>query len=65
MVHPYSKANTATAQKISRFILSDRSGFFLIDNLSTAVHIFPMSFLFYFQTSKVKKYGIIKIIVHI
>ena len=40
VVHPYSSMNTATAWKESRFILSNRSDFHIIDILSIAVHVF-------------------------
>ena len=39
VVQPYSITDTATAWKI--FFLSGRSDFYIIDNLSIAVHDFP------------------------
>ena len=40
MVHPYGSIDTTAAWKKSRFILSDRSDFHIIDSLSMAVHAF-------------------------
>ena len=40
MVLPYSSTDIATAWKKSRFILSERSDFYMIDNLSITVHAF-------------------------
>ena len=37
-VHPYSSNDTDTASKKSHFILSERSDFLMVDNLSKAVH---------------------------
>ena len=42
VVQPFSSADTATAWKNSHFILSEGSDFDIIDNLSIAVHAFPM-----------------------
>ena len=42
IVQPYSSTNIATAGKKSHFILSERSGFCMINNLSKAVHVLPM-----------------------
>ena len=40
VVHQFSSMNPATTSKKSRFILSDRSDFHMIDNLSLAVYAF-------------------------
>ena len=40
VVHLYSSIDTVTAWKKSRFILSDRSDFHIIDNLSITVYAF-------------------------
>ena len=40
VVHPYNSMDTSTAWMRSHFILSDRSDFDMIDNLSIAVHAF-------------------------
>ena len=45
MVHPFSSIDTAAAGKKSRFILSDRSDFHLIDSLSVAVDAFARRIL--------------------
>ena len=45
LVHPYSSIDTATAWKKSYFILSGRSDFHMIDNLSIIVHTFSMCIL--------------------
>ena len=45
VVHPYSSADTATAWNNSRFILSSRSNFHTITNLSIVVNVFPMRML--------------------
>ena len=42
---PYNSIDMATARKNSHFILSERQGFFMFDNLLIAVHAFPMSIL--------------------
>ena len=39
-MHPYSSIDTTTAWKKLRFILSGRSDFHMIDNLSIAVRAF-------------------------
>ena len=39
-MHPYSRIDTTVTWKKLRFILSDRSDFRMIDNLSIAVHVF-------------------------
>ena len=39
-MHPYSSMDTATALKISHFILSNRSDLHTIDNLSVAFPAF-------------------------
>ena len=44
MVHPNNSTNTATAWKKSRFTLSERLDFYVID-LSIAVYAFPMCML--------------------
>ena len=45
VVHPYSSMDTATTWKKSRFILSMRSDFHMIDNLSIAVLTFARCML--------------------
>ena len=40
MVHPYNRIDTNTDWKKVRFILSDRSDFHMINNLSIVVHAF-------------------------
>ena len=40
VVHPYGRIDTVTALKKLRFILSDKSYFYMINNLSIAVHAF-------------------------
>ena len=42
MVQPYNSTDTATVWKSSRFILSERLDFPVIDNLPIAVHEFPI-----------------------
>ena len=39
-MHPYSVPDTATAWEKSRFIYSERSDFYMIDNQATAFIIF-------------------------
>ena len=45
VVHPYSRIDTPAALKKLRFILSDRSDFHMINNLSIAVHTFARHIL--------------------
>ena len=45
VLHPYSSTDTATAYKKSCFILSERSSFHMINNLSVAIHAFAMCML--------------------
>ena len=45
VVHPCSSTDTATALKKSHFILLEKSGFYIINNLSIAVHIYPVNML--------------------
>ena len=45
VVYPYSSIDTVTAWKESHFILSDRSDFYMIDNLFIAVHTFTRCML--------------------
>ena len=45
VVHPYGSIDTATAWKKSCLILSERSDFYMIDNLSIALHTLPMRML--------------------
>ena len=42
---PYHSTDTARTQKNFRFILSDKSNFHKVDNLSVAVHTLPMCIL--------------------
>ena len=42
MVQLYGSSDTATAWKISRFILLKRSVFHMVDNLSIVVHALPL-----------------------
>ena len=44
-VRPYSSIDIATASKDSRFILSQRSDFYMVNNLSMAVYDLPMCML--------------------
>ena len=41
----YNSTDTATAWKNSRFILSEKSDFHIVDNLSIAIHCLPMCML--------------------
>ena len=43
VVHPYSSMDTATGEKKSRLILSERPGLHMIDNLSGAFYAFTFS----------------------
>ena len=45
MVQLYNSADITTDRKRSRFILSERSDFHMLDNLSVTVHSFPMRML--------------------
>ena len=45
LVHLYRSTDTDTAWKKSRFIISDRSDFHMIDNLSIVVHAFAWCML--------------------
>ena len=45
VIHPYSNTDAAKASKKSGFILSERSGFSMIDYLSIAVYTFAMLML--------------------
>ena len=45
VVHPYSRTDTDTTCKKSCIIWSERANFYMIDNLSIAVHPFPMRIL--------------------
>ena len=44
-MYPYSISDTSTTWKKSRFVLSERSDFHLIENLSRAVHAFAIRML--------------------
>ena len=48
LVHPYSRIDMTAARKKLRFILSDKSDFHMIDNLSIAVHAFASRTLMWF-----------------
>ena len=45
VVQPYRNTNTCTAWNNSRFILSERSDFYMINSLPIAVYAFPMCIL--------------------
>ena len=45
MAHLYNSSNTATAWKKTLFILSERSDFHMVDNLSIEVYAVPMGML--------------------
>ena len=45
VVHPFSSMDTTAARKKLRFILLDRSDFYIIDNLTLAVHVFTKHLL--------------------
>ena len=47
MIHLYSGIDIAIAWKKSRFILSTRSDFRMIDNLSIAIHVFARQIYIY------------------
>ena len=51
-MQPYSSTDTATALKNSPFILSERSDFHLLVNLSTAVHAFLLGMFIPFSIDK-------------
>ena len=55
VVHPYSRIDMAAAWKKLRFILSDRSDFHMIDNLSIAVHDFTSHILMSFSVDNKEK----------
>ena len=42
VVEPYNSTDSATALKNSCFVLSERLDFHMLNNLSIAVHAFPM-----------------------
>ena len=52
VLHPSSRIDTITVWKKLRFILSDRSDFHMIDNLSIAVHAFTSYILMSFSVDK-------------
>ena len=52
VVHPYSRINTTTVWKKLCFILSDRFDFYMIDNLSIAVHAFASHILMLFSVDE-------------
>ena len=45
VVHPYSCTDTDITWKKSSFILSERSDFYMVDNLMIAIHVFSMRML--------------------
>ena len=45
VVQPFSSTDKTAAQKNSRFILSERSDFYTVNNLLIAVHAFPIHML--------------------
>ena len=45
MVHPFSRIVTTGAWKKLRFILSNRSDFYMIDSISIAIHVFARHIL--------------------
>ena len=48
-MHPHSRIDKTTASKKLRFILSDKSDFHMIDNLSIAVYAFASRILMSFS----------------
>ena len=59
VVYPYSSIDTTAAWKKLQFILSDRFGFHITDNLSIAVHLFASHVLMSFSVDEtlVPRYG--------
>ena len=53
VVHPYSSTDTATAWKKFPYILSERSDFYMFDNLSIAVHTFVIYMLTSFSVDEI------------
>ena len=53
VVHPYSKIDTAIAEKKSCFILSERSDFYMVNNLSMAVYAFTWHMLTSFSVDEI------------
>ena len=54
VVHPYSRIDTTAAWKKLGFILSDRSDFHMINNLSIAIHAFAMHILMSFSVGETR-----------
>ena len=52
VVHPYCSIDTPATWKKSRYILSDRSNFYMIDNLSIAIHAFARYICIYIYNEK-------------
>ena len=52
VTHPYSRIETTDARKKLHFILSDKSDFYMIDNLSKAVHAFVCRIQMWFSVDK-------------
>ena len=58
-MHPYSSVDTTVAWKKLRFILSEKSDFHMIDNLSIAVHVSASLILMSFSVDEtlLPRYG--------
>ena len=52
VVHPYSSMDTTAAPKKLCFILSDKSDFYMTDNLPIAVHAFTRRILMIFSVDE-------------
>ena len=53
MVHPYNSTDTATTWVNSHFILSGKSDFNIVVNLSIALHASPMHMLTLLSVDKI------------
>ena len=51
-MHPYNSTDTTAAWKNLRFILSDRSNFYMTDNQSITLHAFASHMLMSFSVYK-------------
>ena len=61
VVHPYRSIDTAIAWKKSRNISSDRSDFYTMYNLSTAVHMLPRFMLTLLSVDEILLPGYVKL----
>ena len=52
MVHFFSRIDTSDAWKKLRFVLLDRFNFYMVDNLSIAVHAFASRILMSFSVDE-------------